>query len=451
MAIARDRIAAIRFGYGPKPGEAAPRDAADLMAELRAGVAAHAPRADAARRIDLFRSFNALRASNRDGSRQDELRAVIGSINETFFEDVRRSVLQPVLSPHGFFERLAWFWTNHFSVAGRTVIAKSLVFRIEEEAIRPNLAGPFRLLLRAAATHPAMLDYLDQSRSVGPASAAARGRSGLNENLAREIIELHTLGVGAGYTQADVRQFAELLTGLTLDPETGFAAFDPRRAEPGAEQVLGKLYGGAGPHVSDIHAALDDLAARPETARRLALKLATHFVSDTPPPALVAAMEAAYLRSDGDLPTVYEAMLDNDESWSRFGEKVKQPFDFIASSLRVVGMTEADAGLLDARGPNRPNVLRTLRRMNQVPHLPPGPQGWPEEAEAWITPQGLAARIDWASRLARTIEARWDPRDLLTSALPAGVREETAFVVTNAAERWEGIALALASPDFNRR
>ena len=448
----RETIAAIRFGYGLRPGEAPPADADALMAQLSAGPAFVPPFVAEADLLESFRGFEALRSDKSEvAGRQDALRTFRRQIRQGFARAQRDRAIAPIFSPYGFHERLAWFWSGHFAVAGKNLPASALAPRMEAEAIRPHLAGPFHLLLRAAATHPAMVVYLDQTNSIGPNSPAARGRGGLNENLAREIIELHTLGVGAGYTQQDVRQFAELLTGLTYDLATGRPDFVPRRAEPGQELILGRLYGGAGPDIRDVHAVLDDLAAHPATVKRLCAKLAAHFVADDPPESLVAAMEAAWRRSDGNLSEVYAAMLDHDESWSRFGEKVKQPFDFVASSWRAVGATAEEIEALHMGSRPRAFLANPFARLNHEPYNPPGPQGWPEAAEAWITPQGLSARIEWVSYLAREVAPRRDPRALLAEALPGVAGEATTFAVTNAAERWEGIALALVSPEFNRR
>ncbi|MEX2520395.1 MAG: DUF1800 domain-containing protein [Paracoccaceae bacterium] len=453
MAASRAEIAAVRFGYGFRPGEDGPANAGALMASLAPGAAFDAiggPSLD--ERIAQFRRFETLRKANKNNANRPKMEAVRKRIKARHQADIRARTMASVISPHGFFERLAWFWSDHFSLSGKGLIGKVVAGRYEADAIRPYLAGPFRRLLRAAATHPAMLHYLDQDRAMGPASAAGRRRGrGLNENLAREVIELHTLGVGAAYDQDDVRQFAELLTGIGVDRNSGLTTFRPGQAEPGAEQVLGESYGGGAARLADIYAALDDLAAHPATARHIARKLATHFVADEPSAALVSHMELAFKDSDGDLSMVYAAMLAHEESWARFGEKVRQPFDFTVAALRASGpQPDEIAALRDAKE-GFPGLMRPLQRMGQAPMNPPGPQGWPEDAASWITPQGLAARIDWASRLGRAVAARRDPREFLSTALGGIAGRETRFAATNAAERWEGIALVLASPEFNRR
>lgn len=453
MKAPRETIAAIRFGYGFRRGEAPPGDAAALLASLSPGAAfAFDAGPDIGERAATFAQFNDLRRENRDNANRPAMAKVQKRIRRQYLADIRERMLAPVLSPHGFYERLAWFWSTHFALGGKNLIGKALVGRFETEAIRPHLAGSFNFLLRAAVTHPAMLLYLDQDRSMGPDSNAGRRRkAGLNENLAREIIELHTLGVGAAYGQGDVRQFAELLTGLGFNRRTGIMTFTAGRAEPGAETLLGARYGGGPARLADIYRALDDLAANPATARHIARKLAVHFTSDAPSEALIANVATAYRRTGGDLTAVYAALLEHDESWASFGEKVKQPFDFIVSSLRAIDPTTAEIAATRDHADKRLPLVRAARRLAQSPLDPPGPQGWPENAENWITPQGLTSRIDWASRLGRIAAGRTDPRAFLNVALRGAASPGVSFAAANAAERWEGIALVLASPEFNRR
>ncbi len=294
-----------------------------------------------------------------------------------------------------------------------------------------------------------MLVYLDQNSSIGPNSMAGLDRGqGLNENLAREILELHTLGVGSGYGQADVTEFAELLTGIRLTKDG--MRFMPRFAEPGAEMVLGVLYGSKNGSLAAVDAALRDIALRPETARHLAHKLAVHFVQDTPDEDLVEHITQAYLASDGDLRTTYGAFLEHPGAWVEALRKVKQPRDYVVSSLRAFGF-EADFLRGLDRKEIRSGILNPLSSMGQTPNRPSGPDGWPEEAAAWITPATLSARIEWAMELARRFGQDLDPRVFLEGALGDAASENTSFLVAGSEAKWEGVALALASPEFNRR
>ncbi|WP_372605445.1 DUF1800 family protein, partial [Actibacterium sp.] len=269
---------------------------------------------------------------------------------------------------------------------------------------------------------------------------------GLNENLAREVMELHTLGVGAAYSQEDVRQLAELFTGLSVDSDRAFV-FRPNMAEPGAEQVLGRSYGGGAATLDDVHAVLDDLARHPATRQHLAQKLAVHFVADQPDPALVSALNTALAESDGDLMAVYAALLGHPSSWAETRQKVRQPFDYIAATLR----------LLDAPIPTDPKLplrlfVHPLADMGQTIDGPPGPDGWPEEATHWITPQGMAARIQWAIKAPSVLIGDLpDPRALVDLALGKAASEDLRFAAAAAENRAVGVALLLSAPEFHRR
>jgi uncharacterized protein (DUF1800 family) len=447
-----ESIAAFRFGYGFRPGEAAARPGAMLAGVKRAagdaaGRATTLPEREAA----FTRLFQAQRRRQTPGG-PAKVQAALAAIRQGFAADRASRVAQAVLSPNGFSERLVWFWTDHFTVSARGGRLMSIGPAFEADVIRPRLAGDFATLLRAAVKHPAMLEFLGQAASIGPGSQVGLARGlGLNENLAREVLELHPLGVGADYGQADVRQFAELLTGLGVDRKAGAMVFRPERAEPGAETVLGTPYGGAPvAEEADIDAALDALAAHPATARHVATKLAVHFVSDDPDPDLVAHLAETFRRFDGDLMAVYAALLEHPASWRGLGPKVRQPFEFVVASLRAAGVRD-QAGLAGFAADPETNPVAALARMNQPIWSPSGPDGWPEAADAWISPPGLTGRIDWASRLGVALGPAVDPRAFVETALGPLARAETRFAARVAAERWEGIALVLASPEFNRR
>ena len=446
-------IAATRFGYGFHPDQALPSDATGLLAELgmQSPVDARLGGPTMRQRAALFaKYFDVRKARRNDLSLTPKMQDLVKRMNVQFRTDIAARVAAPVLSDQGFYERLCWFWTDHFTTAARNNITKSFTPRLEVDAIRPNINTTFGQMLRAVTTHPAMIVYLDQHRSVGPGSKLGRrtGR-GLNENLAREIIELHTLGVGGRYAQADVRQFAELLTGLNVNRRKGFATFRRERAEPGSEQVLGEVYEDGEGDFSAIFDALEDMARHPDTARHIARKLAVHFVADDPPQALVDHIASAYQRTEGRLSAVYQALLEHPESWAEPARKVKQPFDYVVSSLRAAGLDRK--GLKPFQKGGDVSARKALRSMNQDMMQAPGPDGWPEAAQYWITAQGLASRLQWAASFGRHFEPVLDPRAYLDTALADRARPATRFAATNAAEKWEGLALVLASPEFNRR
>lgn len=346
-------------------------------------------------------------------------------------------------------ERLESFWADHFTVLGKGGVLRVATSPYVDAAIRPHLAGRFEDMLIAVVTHPLMLHYLDQQNAAGPNSPMAlkvgKGR-GLNENLARELLELHTLGVDGPYTQTDVTQMAELLTGLTFTPDKG-TLFLPLRAEPGAETVLGRSYGGDRTAVpEDIHAALRDLARHPATAHHIAHKLAVHFVSDRPDPGLVRAMADAWTATGGDLPAVYAALLRHPSAWDPAPGNVKQPFDFIASACRALDVPEEGlaTGTLE-------RLVKPMRLMGQFWQVPQGPDGLPEEDEAWITPSGLAGRLQWAFLAPQYLRPDLpDPRDFVETALGGRAPKEVRFAAAAAETRADGIGVVLSSPAFQR-
>lgn len=365
---------------------------------------------------------------------------------------LRQSLMRRAATQDGLRERLVAFWSDHFTVKGRFGAWRSGTLPYVEEAIRPHVTGRFADMLRAASMHPMMLLFLDQHRSIGPQSRAAqrrKGRRGLNENLARELMELHTLGVDAPYDQADVRELAELLTGLSYNNKKGFW-FNKNAAEPGAETILGKVYGGHAPRIEDIWQVLDDLAGHPATAHHIARKLAVHFVSDNPDAELVSALATRFTETGGDLFALYATLLSHPAAWVTDATTVKQPVDFIGSALRALDLSPRH---LPADGPDRiVNLIGTpLALMGQEWGRPPGPDGWPEADEAWITPQRLAARLQWALSAPVVLRRNLpDPRDFVEVALGHTAPEAVRFAARAAETRAEGVAVVLASPAFQR-
>ena len=441
-------LGAIRFGYGPA-GNPSAGDPEALLASVHAPdrMARRHPVTDLKGAIALGKQYRAAGRGNDELARREIRRALL----QAFGDGAMAALARIADSDTPFFERLTWFWADHFTATPRNPAMRALAPDYIDRAIRPHVAGRFSDMLFAAVTHPFMLVYLDQVASIGPNSPVGQRRGlGLNENLAREVLELHTLGVGGPYGQDDVRQLAELLTGLSATLEDGFI-FRSRIAEPGAETVLGKSYGGGRATLSDIRAVLEDLAQHPATAAHVSRKLAVHFVSDTPDPALVSAMVSAWRETDGDLRAVAAAMLGHPAAWAPERTKARQPFDFIAAAIRAFGAPGGMLTDLPARE-RMAFVGRPLRTMGQPFMEAPGPDGWPEAAEHWITPQGLATRISWAVGVGRQIADRApDPREFLTRALGDAAGPRLRFAVSAAETRAEGLALVLASAEFNRR
>lgn len=401
----------------------------------------------------LNRDLNQARSAG-DTARAAELleqqQAQNNLVQVQFWENFRSTLARNTLAQDGFRERLVQFWANHFTVRARVSRARHLVSPYIEEAIRPYLTGRFSDMLWAVTTHPMMLIYLDQISSVGPKSRVGRrtGR-GLNENLAREMLELHSIGVDGPYDQTDVRQLAELLTGLNYRIDTGFD-FTENRVEPGSEVVLGVEYP-ATADLANILEVITDIARHPATARHICRKIAAHFIADDPPQDVIAAMEAQFIATQGDLLAVYEVMLGHPQSWEQPRQKVKPPFAFVTSSLRALGASD-DGFKTASRSVLRTLAQRPLAAMGQDWQRPVGPDGFPDRAEAWITPQGMAGRINWAMLAPPEIfPALPDPRQFVELALGGDVPPEVAFAARAAETRSEGVGLVLASAAFQRR
>jgi uncharacterized protein (DUF1800 family) len=435
---------AFRFGFGLPTGD----PAAFVPATALTGgdrAAAAWPGVDLAEVLPVLRDFRRARRAKDAVARH----AALAAADSLALRATRAHFARALGADDPLRERLVAFWADHFTTVSRSRVERVLPLTLIDAAIRPHVAGRFGDMLRAVVTHPAMLVYLDQAASVGPGSRKGRdGARGLNENLARELLELHTLGTGAPFAQTDVRELAELLTGLTADLRRGFV-FDDGRAEPGPETVLGRTFAGTG--LAPVLQALDHLAARPETARHLAGKLAVHFVADQPDPGLVDRLARTYLQTGGDLAAVVRALLGDPAAQGAVPGKLRQPFDFLISALRALGI---GPGLAMAAAPRelRRLILDPLAAMGQPFLQAPGPDGWPEAAADWITPQGLAARIDWAMAApVRLVRPLPDPRDFLRQALGDRADPRLARAVAAAESARDGVGLVLASPAFNRR
>ena len=345
----------------------------------------------------------------------------------------------------GFVERLVWFWSNHFCISADKDIA--MVGAYEREAIRVHVLGRFGDMLIAVESHPAMLYYLDNVRSMGANSIAGiNGDKGLNENLAREILELHTLGVRSGYLQSDVTSFANVLTGWTstdaAEPERGGEfLFNKRLHEPGEQTVLGKFYAQSG--VDQGRAVLADLARHSATAQHIAQKLAAHFVADQPPPPLVGKLTKAFKDSDGDLKTVAKALVTADEAWTPARTKLKRPSEWIVSMLRVT-----NASLNTGAPWNIGRVLGVQAALGELLWRPPAPNGWPDTEAAWI--DGVPHRLDIANDFAGRLPNA-NPAALLDSGLGPLASNNTRETIAHAESRTQALALLLMTPEFLRR
>ena len=492
MAISRPTLAAIRFGYGLRPGEEPPRDAEALLAQLdqAAKRKPRFPREGAGGRRETASRVMSLRAAEakaaKDGKPNESIRKETQKeALQIYRQDAMARLAQAILSPFGFHERLASFWTDHFSTSALKSLPMRMVVPLyEAEAIRPNLAGSFANLLKAAMLHPAMLIYLDQSDGAGMDAPAGRpGGRAVNESLGRELLELHTLGAGSGYTQEDVRAAALILTGLSVDRRALEVVYRPRISEGGSISLLGEVYEDDEAGSQDHIRMLEDLALNPMTAEHVCRKLVIHFVADEPPADVVAAMTAAWAETEGDLKAVYRAMLDHPRAWSDPGQKIKRPFEFVVSGFRAVDISDKDLSrLLDEMdddeqeddGPMRKALkmasstaaredakqraarandltLAALQRMDQPIWQPPSPAGYADLASVWLSPGQLSERIAWARLMAGRFGQRRDPGTFLDAALGDAAGQNTRDVIAQAPNTNHAIAMVLASPEFNRR
>lgn len=453
-------IAATRFGLGAKPGEIAaaksdPRGY--LKSQISAGGADQPPGEFPPVRESLagYAEFQAAKKAERmENAAQPApdpamagkpARDVKRSQYINIDDEVMARARLGATTNAAFRERWALFWSNHFAVAANKGNMVALVGPFEREAIRPHVFGRFEDLLVASTRHPGMLVFLDQAKSVGPNSpGGARRKTGLNENLAREILELHTLGVDAGYTQEDVTEFARALTGWSFYPPGEAAAsgdifvFRARQHEPGVRTVFRRRYAAGGE--GQARAVLRDLSTDPHTAKHLAAKIARHFVADDPPPALVARLEATWNRTGGQLDKVAETLIDAPEAWDPAAKKFKTPWEFMVSGYRATGAA-----------PRRPGELQVLNTLGQKPFTPPSPKGWAEEGGAWSAPDAIIKRMAWSQAFAQQQGQRLQPVQVAQEALGARLTPACATIIARAESRPEALAVLLMSPEFQRR
>lgn len=474
-------IAINRFGYGLMRGERPPTDARRyLHAQLDAFDPAPAlisGRDDMTDKpgeiLEVLRNFRREGQSSRAMSDNMNLRGDAGDPLNGLPPEIRRSYVGAgqflrediglrtnlaVNSDTPFIERLVHFWSNHFSVSAQKPGTHYLVANHEFDAIRPHVLGRFSDMAKAATLHPAMLIYLDQFQSIGPGSRSqqmrrrrrqGQGRErGLNENLAREIMELHTLGVDGGYSQADVTELARAMTGWTIsglrridrfsEPKPNGAAFANIAHEPGERTIMGRRYPDTG--ASQAVAVLDDLAVHPSTARFIATKLARHFAGDAPPPALVSRLEADFLNTGGDLASLTRALIDAPEMWTTGPVKFRTPFEWLVSALRVTGAT-------NLRGRR---LAGALDQIGQLPWRAPSPAGYDDTEASWAGPDALFRRVELAERIARGAPADNLMRRAET-AFPGALTDHTRTWLSRAESGSQALGLLLVSPEMMRR
>jgi uncharacterized protein (DUF1800 family) len=453
-------IAANRFGLGIRPNLPLTAKTADWLVSQIDRFDPRPPEIAALpNRTVLIESLQQLRELQQEkrvseGDQTAMAEKVLGDYRKAL-RDHYSAAVRARLQETDFAERLVHFWANHFAVSTDKVVITALAGNYEFDAIRPHVFGSFADLLKSAVRHPAMLLYLDQAQSIGPDSPLAKRvrerrdvEIGLNENLAREILELHTLGVRTGYSQADVTEFARALTGLTVtglargplrrfvdgDRTAGETIFVEAIHQPGNRTMMGRNYPQTGAKQAD--AILSDLATNPATARHIATKLAIHFVSDTPPAALVAKLEADFLKTGGDLGSLYQTLLNAPEAWATDAVKFKTSWEWTVSALRALNVKQP---------PGNPQAAAALfAQMGQ-------PAGFGDSAKDWAGPAALLRRVETAGRFAKLGGGQIDARMLGPRILPGRLDPRTAEHIARAESPEQGLALLLVAPEFLRR
>ncbi|MEZ5649059.1 MAG: DUF1800 domain-containing protein [Burkholderiaceae bacterium] len=443
-----------RFGLGPAPGEAS-RIGGDVRGWLKAQTSGTArPSAEMAEFPPSAETLREIHLARTAGG--ESLKKLGGTLyRQRFIGEVMARARHMIATDKPFAERMVAFWSNHFTVSTTRRIIAPAIPAYEREAIRPHVFGRFADMLKAVCRHPCMTSYLDNVFSMGPASPAGRRqtrRKGnektLNENLAREILELHTLGVNGGYGQHDVIELAKAISGWTHGgarsgrdqrPVHGDFEFRAESHEPGPKTVLGKNYAENG--VDEGLAVLDDLARHPSTARFIAGKLVRHFVADAPPAAAVERIAAEFMDSDGDLARVCHALIDLDACWRNPLSKAKSHYELVIATHRATG----------ARDVGKRELLAPLRELGQVPFAAPSPQGWGDTTDAWVTPEALMHRIRWLRQQAARLPGSLRPDRLLDDLIGPVASDATRTWVGRAPSGDAAIAMVLASPEFQRR
>ncbi|NWH09042.1 MAG: DUF1800 domain-containing protein [Alphaproteobacteria bacterium] len=444
MMSAQAYIALNRFGLGARPGEAdALGDPARFLRDQVGNGAPLLPEFAAA--PGSAQIMRELPERNRMRDMAEEL---LKQFRERFRSEMGLRFQHGFTSPTGFHERLVWFWANHFTISVTNLRMFAWPSSYEREAIRPHVSGRFIDMLLAVVRHPGMLLYLDNAQSIGPNSLAGkRIDRGLNENLAREILELHTLGVEGGYGQGDVLALAKILTGWSLkrgDEVVGEDAFNffPNRHEPGGKTLLGVDY--AEGYEEGVR-ALTALASHPSTARHVARKFARHFIADDPPVASVARLESVFNDTNGDLGALAAAVIEDEAAWQAEPRKMRAPVEYVTAAMRAFGGgAKMERKALDG-------LMNSCRLMGQFPYGAPSPKGWPDEAKAWAGPDAMLERVEWAHALAARLPQKPDASALARDILGPLMSEHSMTILARAADPVQGVALFLSSPEFQRR
>jgi uncharacterized protein (DUF1800 family) len=446
-------IATNRFGLGASPADierAKDNPKAWLKAQIKSSTTMPSVFSDHPSSADVLH----LSYKNRRIKDEAKRKASNKKKRQRFNQSLRARLSHQVQTDQPFAERLVRFWSNHFTVSRTRGLIGPAIPAYENEAIRPFIFGRFEEMLLSVTQHPCMLIYLDNISSIGPNSrqGSRRGKD-LNENLAREILELHTMGAQGDYTQSDVTNFAKILTGWTVarqrkNPKNqkvppGQFFFNLRTHEPGPQELLGKSFKQGG--VNQGLEALKYISRHPSTARFIATKLVRHFVDDAPSARDIQKIEQTFTETKGDLAAVSEALINLKSAWEMSGSKIKTPEELVISTLRA--MTTKTALKL----PRRQLLFPALKSMGQEVFRAPSPAGWPDKGEAWIAPESLTHRLEWIRAFSRQSAGDINPVDIFNQTIAPFATDDAARLIKGAPSRADGIALIFSSPAFQRR
>lgn len=456
-------IALNRFGLGARPSDPPPanpqRWVIDQFSRFEVRPARFAALDDAGQIVARYREQQQANRRMANGAVATDIKATLRAGRQDFRQDVQalygdgvQARADAALATEApFVERMVHFWSNHFCVSADNPRVTAFAAAFERDAIRPHVLGRFADMLLAVERHPAMLLYLNQVQSVGPDSVAAARtpmrKRGLNENLAREIMELHTLGVRSGYTQVDVTEFARALTGWSIDGlgsrggrgGTNYFVFRPAQHQPGVRTIMGKRYADGGE--DQAKAALSEFALAPVTATHVATKIARHFAGDEPPLALIARLAATFTATKGDLPSLYRTLAASPEAWVAAPTKFKTPWEWTVSALRGIGW----------RSVGEMQIAALQTQLGQRVWKPGAPAGWDDVAASWAGSDALLRRVEIAQRLVAPLGETVDARTLAPRIMPASLSPATADQIARSESPAGAVALMLVSPDFLRR
>lgn len=448
-----------RLSFGPRPGDidriAATGIKAYIQSQLQPESIPYS--AELRRQLDGLETLQMspvpllknpdLQQSNQQ-SAQEKRRNSRMWTRKVFDQSVEARLRRAIGSDRQLEEVMVEFWFNHFNVFAGNGLSRLWVGAYEREAIRPHVFGHFRDLLGATARHPAMLFYLDNWLNSAPNSKRPRGKfRGLNENYARELMELHTLGVDGGYSQDDIVACCRIFTGWSMTRsarqagnDSGFH-FDANRHDFSDKVFLGTTIKGRG--IAEGEQALDILARHPSTARHISYKLAQYFVADEPPANLVNSLERRFRQTDGDIRAVLETLFESGEFWNHkyYNSKFKTPYQYIISAVRATG----------AENPQIKSLFGALRQMEMPLYGCRTPNGYKNTRDAWLNPDAILRRVSFATLLGqgRWVGGKVDAA-MLAKTLGNNFSDRTLEVIETSPVKLRS-GLILGSPEMMRR